>query len=290
MTVAAPVGLRVEWPDMNIDRAPDARTKPEEQEKKRDEAIRSIKEAFATARAYATARAAAADGDGPPVSVDARWEAMLPVLSGEVPVIVAADDLAQIEAAVEWAEEEEVRLILSGADDAWRTADLLAGKGIPVLLGPVLSMPPRSWEPYDTAYRNPARLHQAGVSFCLSASGGSGFRAPNTRNLPYNAAMAEAFGLPHDAAIRAITLSPAEILGVADRLGSIDVGKDATVILTDGDPLDIRTRVVRAWIDGREVSLESRHTRLYERYKNRPKPGPKTAAVRCSESQTGATP
>jgi imidazolonepropionase-like amidohydrolase len=274
MTVKAPVGLHLNWPNMRIDRRPDARRKPEEQEKERDEALQAIRDAFAAARAYGAARRAAAAGEGPPVAVDARWEAMLPVLAGEVPAIVTAAEIAQIEAAIEWAEKEGVRMILSGGDDAWRAAGKLAEKKIPVLLDPALSLPRRDWEPYDTAYRNAARLHEAGVAFCFSEAGGSGFGAANTRNLPYNAAMAEAFGLPHDAAIRALTLSPAEILGVADRLGSIDEGKDATLILTDGDPLDIRTNIVRAWIDGREVDLSSRHTRLWERYRDRPRPSP----------------
>jgi len=138
-----------------------------------------------------------------------------------------------------------------------------------VILGASLALPARAWEPYDTAYANAAKLHAAGVKLCITSGGGE-FEAANTRNLPYQAAMAEAFGLPHDEALRAITRYPAEILGVADSLGTIEAGKSASLILTDGDPLDIRTQVVRAWIDGRDVDLSSRHTRLYERYKARP--------------------
>ena len=194
---------------------------------------------------------------------------MRSALEREIPVVVDADRLEQIEAAVAWAEEAELRMILSGGADAWRAAELLAEKEIPVILGPTLSLPPRSWEPYDTAYTNATRLHEAGVRFCFT-TGGSGFVASNARNVAYHAAMAEAFGLPGIEALRAVTLYPAQILGVGERLGSIDKGKDATIILTDGDPLDIRTRVLRAWIDGHEVKLDSRQTRLYERYKARP--------------------
>ncbi|MGD8376992.1 MAG: amidohydrolase, partial [Acidobacteriota bacterium] len=156
MTVLAPAGLGIQWPRMTIDRRPRARTEPEEQEKQREKALETLRDAFDTARAYLKARDAAAAGEGPPVPVDSRWEAMRPVLSGEVPVVVRADDLTQIDAAVAWAEEQGLRLILAGGEDAWRAADLLAEKEIPVLLGPVLSLPRREWEPYDTAYRNAA--------------------------------------------------------------------------------------------------------------------------------------
>jgi len=266
LTVSAPLALQVEWPRMLIDRRPQARTKPKEQEKRRDERLRTLKEAFATARAYLKARdAASADH---PVDVDARWEAMRPVLEGDIPVIVDADEITAMEAAMEWAEEEGVRLILSGGADAWRLADVLAEKDIPVILGSTLSMPRRPWEPYDTAYKNPLRLQEAGVRFCISG-GGSSFMASNSRNLPYNAAMAESFGLPHQEALRSITLYPAQILGVEDRLGSVEVGKDATLMVTDGDPLDIRTQVLQVWIDGERMDLSNRHHDLYERYQQR---------------------
>jgi len=269
LVAAAPLALQVEWPAMRIDRRPEARVRPPIQQERIDERIRVLKEAFVTARAYLKGRDAAARGQGPAVPADARWEAMRPVLERKIPVVVEANDLVQIEAGVAWAEAEGVRMILSGGADAWRAADQLAAKEIPVILGASLALPARSWEPYDTAYANAAKLHAAGVKLCIS-TGGSGFEAANTRNLPYQAAMAEAFGLPHEEALRAITRYPAEILGVSDRLGTIEAGRSASLILTDGDPLDIRTQVLRAWIDGREQDLTSRHTRLYERYKARP--------------------
>lgn len=265
-TVSAPLALQVEWPNMLIDRRPQARTKPEKQEKRRDKRLRNLKEAFATARAYLKARDAASVDH--PVHVDARWEAMRPVLEGDIPVIVDADEITAMEAAMDWAEKEGVRLIFSGGADAWRLADKLAERDIPVILGSTLSLPHRPWEPYDTAYKNPLRLHEAGVRFCISG-GGSSFMASNSRNLPYSAAMAESFGLPHQEAIRSITLYPAQILGVQDRLGSLEVGKDATMMVTDGDPLDIRTQVLQVWIGGEQMDLSNRHRDLYERYKQR---------------------
>jgi imidazolonepropionase-like amidohydrolase len=133
----------------------------------------------------------------------------------------------------------------------------------------VLALPAREDEIYDTAYATAARLHEAGVEFCIAGSANS-FSASNTRNLPDQAAMAAAFGLPREAALEAITLAPARILGVGDDLGSIEAGKSASLIITDGDVLEIRTAIERVFIDGREASLESRQTRLYERYASRP--------------------
>jgi imidazolonepropionase-like amidohydrolase len=129
-------------------------------------------------------------------------------------------------------------------------------------------MPRRSWEPYDAAYTVPQKLQAAGVTFCISTGADD---ASNLRNLPYEAAMAAAFGLPKDEALKAVTLYPAKILGVADRLGSIEPGKDATLIVTDGDPLEIESHVKMAWISGDPVDLSSRHTRLYDKYRNRPR-------------------
>jgi len=186
-------------------------------------------------------------------------------------VIVHADEIRQIKSAVAWAEKEGVRMVLAGAGDAWRVAELLRDKGIPVIVAPVLALPDREDEPYDTAYTVAAKLQAAGVAFCISNAGG-GFVSSNTRNLPYHAGMASAFGLPKDEALKAVTLYPARILGVERDLGSIEVGKSASLIVTTGDPLEIRTRVLAQWIDGRPMALEdNKHERLYRKYKARPK-------------------
>lgn len=160
-------------------------------------------------------------------------------------------------------------MILSGGAESWRVADLLKTEGIPAIVGPILSDSFRRDEPYDTAYTLPLKLHQAGVTFCIT-NGGGGFAAANTRNLPHQAAMAAAFGLPKDEALKAVTLYPARILGVGDRLGSIETGKSASLILTDGDPLEIRTKVIKEFIDGRPVDLGNKHQRLYDKYRSRP--------------------
>ena len=142
---------------------------------------------------------------------------------------------------------------------------LLKEKNVPVILTGILDLPTREDDFYDVLYENAAKLQQAGVRFCIS-SGDSG---ANVRNLPFYAGMAAAFGLPKAEALKAVTLYPAQIMNVADRLGSIEVGKMANLVVTDGDLLETRTAVRYLFIDGRAVSLDSRHTELYDAFKNR---------------------
>jgi imidazolonepropionase-like amidohydrolase len=275
LVAAAPVGMHVRWPSFRIRRGGFLRDAPsaEDQKKLREERLEQIRTVFEDARAYARAKRA----DSPrPVDSDPKLEALLPVIDGRLPVIVHADEIRQIESAIEWAREQTVRIVIAGAGDVWRAADRLRDERIPVIVTSVLSRPSREDEPYDTAYALAAKLHEAGVEFCI-ASSGSRFGAPMTRTLPYHAAMAAAFGLDRDEALRSVTLYPARILGVGDELGSIEVGKSASLILTDGDPLEIRTRIERAFIDGRPVDLKAnRQDRLYEKYRSRPRsaPGP----------------
>jgi imidazolonepropionase-like amidohydrolase len=150
-------------------------------------------------------------------------------------------------------------------------ADVLAILRVPLVYESAFVSPARDTETYDVHFTAPALLHQAGVKVAFSV-GSDSFGAGMTRNLPYAAAQAIAFGLPENEALKGLTLFPAELMGVADRVGSIEAGKDATVFICDGDLFDLRSNVQRMWIAGQEVSLGSRHTRLYEKYRNRPKP------------------
>jgi imidazolonepropionase-like amidohydrolase len=204
-----------------------------------------------------------ASGAGRP-EVDLRAEALAPVARGELPVIMRADAEEDIRGAVGFAGEHGLKLMIAGGLEAWRCADLLRDKGVAVLLN-VSRLPRRESDRYDAAYANAAALQRAGVRFAIVSDDAS-----DVRNLPYEAAMARAYGLPADAALRAITLSPAEILGVSDRIGSLEVGKAANVIVTTGDIMDIRTQVTSVFIDGVAQSLETRHTRLWREFKDRP--------------------
>ncbi len=262
MTFKAPAALVVNWPSMTPQRGWWVTESEEEQKKNRERNLKELTQAFKNARAYWTAKKAA-DRTGKSIPTDMRWEALLPVFEGKLPALVMANNIQQIQAAVAWAEEEKIKIIIGGGYDAWRAAELLKAKNIPVLVGGTLRTPSRRYEDYDLPFSVPAKLYEAGVRFALYGHGG----AAHERNLPYHAAMAAAYGLPKDAALKAVTLFPAEIFGVADRIGSLEIGKDATLIVTTGDPLEITSNVEMEFIQGKKIDLTSRHTQLYEKYK-----------------------
>ncbi len=269
--VKAPAAITVVWPDLRIDRSPTARFSVRLQEKRRDEAIEKLKNAFADARAYAKARAAESQAGIPRHDADPRFEALGPALEGKIPVIVVAHRVAQIRAAIAWAKQENLRLILATAEDGWRMAEEIAKAKVPVIVATPLELPERPDEAYDTNFANAGELSKAGVTVVFN-DGGSGMGASNVRNLPHQVATAVAFGFPREKAVAAMTLEPARLLGVDDRLGSLAPGKDATLFIADGDILDVRSAVVAAWVDGRALDLTDKQKRLYERYRNRPKP------------------
>jgi len=260
MVITAPVGLHVSWPSMAINRSSRAKVTADEQLEKRDGRIRSLREAFADARAYIRARKAETGEGIPDHDTDLRWRAMAPVLDKEIPVFVVANEIRQIQAALDWARTEDIRMILLAGRDAWLVAGELAERHVPVIYS--VTHASRRWDAYDTSYAAPARLYEAGVTFCIATTSDPSFE----RNLPYEAARAVAYGLPRDEALKAVTLYPAQILGVGDRLGSIEVGKDATLVVTDGDLLEITTNVELEFIEGRAVDLTSRHTQLRDKY------------------------
>jgi imidazolonepropionase-like amidohydrolase len=265
MTFKAPVALNVVWPRMTVMRAPWIRQSAEEQVKERDKQLQELANAFRDARAYMVAKRAEQQKGVPYHDTDVRWEAMIPALERKVPVVVWATDVLQIQAAVGWAERENLSLIIGGGDDAWRVSELLKTRDIPVLAGGILRLPSRRFDRYDEPFALPAKLYEAGIRFAIITRG----EAAHERNLPYHAAMAAAFGLPKEEALKAITIAPARIFGVADRVGSLEVGKDATLIVTTGDPLEIMSNVEMEFIQGRRIDLTSRHTMLYEKYREK---------------------
>ncbi len=278
MLVAGPAALHLFWPGMDLNTTPKEKSRDpskvkslEDQAKERQTRLRSMEEFFEQAKAYAKARAAAAQGNAVAPEKIPAWDAMQPFVRGELPIVIHADEVRQIRAAVSWATTNQFKVILAGGRDAWMLADLLATNRIPVIYESVFVPPARDTESYDVHFHAPEILHAAGVEIALSF-GPSGFAATSLRNLPYAAAQAVAFGLPEAEALKALMLHPAELAGVADRLGSIEIGKVATLFVCDGNLLDLRSNVKRLWIAGKEVSLEDRHTRLYEKYRNRPKP------------------
>jgi imidazolonepropionase-like amidohydrolase len=273
MTVDKASFLHLWWPGTSLDVRPkehstgSKRKSLEEQDKARRQQVTILDEFFDDAEAYAKAKASGKPGF---IEIPA-WDAILPVLEKRLPIMVHADDSTQIKTAVEWSKKRGFKIVLAGGRDAWRVADLLAKEKIPVLYHHVFTLPPRDHDPHDLQFRVPGLLSKAGVKTIIGLRPGA-WSASNLRNLPYHAAQAAAYGLPPKEALASITLRPAEILGVADKLGSLEANKEATFIAVDGDLLDIRSQVKRMWIAGQEVSLESRHLKLYEKYRNRPKP------------------
>ncbi len=267
LTIAAPIGMHISWPGQALG---SRRGKEREEQRRKNEAeIAELSDYFAQARAYAKAHAAAGSADVPRKIADVEWEAMRPVVEGRLPVFIHANDIRQITTALDWTAEQGLSMVLVGGDDAPLVAERLRERDIPVIVGGTLRLPGRDFDPYDSRFTLPLRLSEAGLSFCIATKGG----AAHEFRLPHHAAMAMSYGLPEVEALKAITLYPAEILGLGEQLGSLEAGKEATLIVTDGSPLDIRSNVLRAFIRGREISLESRQTRLYEKYKQRPLPG-----------------
>lgn len=262
MTLHAPAGMHVRWPSLREADHHDEAKESADLTKQQEERMRKLEDAFVRAAAYQKARAA--DADQP---IDLRWEAMLPVLRGEVPIIVDAERASQIQSAVAFANRHQLKLIIDGGSDAAECAALLKSQQVPVIVSGVYRNPLRRHQAYDDAFTLPARLRKAGVQFCIS--GRTRFDAANIRNLPYHAAMAIAFGLSEQDALSAITLWPAEILGVAGNVGSLDAGKLATLIIADGDIFHTATNITHAWIQGRQVDLSDRHKRLNQKYLER---------------------
>jgi imidazolonepropionase-like amidohydrolase len=196
---------------------------------------------------------------------DLGREAMGPYLKGERPVVFHANDEKQIRAALKFAEEFGLKAVIAGGAEAWKAAAALAEKKVPVILAGAMGTPAEAHDPVDAAYANAARLHKAGVTFAIACALEEWHG--NTRNLPYNAAWAAAYGLPREEALKAVTLYPARILGVDARLGSLETGKDADLLVTTGDPLETLTDLVHMFIQGKPVDLATKHTRLHERFK-----------------------
>ena len=226
--------------------------------------LQQLNEFFEQSRRYRQAKAAG----GPSFHPDLKFEAMLPVLEGKLPVVIRADRERTIREAIQFAERQKVRMILDHGEEAWKVAEELKAKKIPVTLAPTLRLPEEEDDPYDKPFTMPAELYKAGVKFAFGSFGPTSSDHP--RNLPYQAAAAVAFGLPYEEALKAVTINAAEIWGVADELGSIEKGKLADLIVTDGDPLETKTQVKQMWIAGKVVDLESKHLRLYRKYMERP--------------------
>ncbi len=252
MVYRAPVAMIINWPNMANARV-------------RDNTLEELSEAFNAARRYKQAIEAAGERGVPHHNRDVRWEAMIPVLKGEVPVHINANEIRQIQSAINWAEKENVRMVLVGGRDAGYVLPQLKEKNIPVIVTPVIGGPSRQWEEYDRSYTLPRMLYDAGIKYCIAGD----FAPAYAMRLAHHPSSAVAFGLPLEEAVKTVTLYPAKILGFEDSMGSVEVGKDASLIITDGNILELSTVIEQVYIKGRKVEMDDRHRRQYERYMER---------------------
>ncbi|MDF2157804.1 amidohydrolase family protein [Algoriphagus sp. CAU 1675] len=186
------------------------------------------------------------------------------VIAGELPLMIEVNAASDIQNAIKWVADKNVKVIFSGVDEGWRVADEIAKAGIPVITGPVQDLPTRQSDRYDAAYSNAGKMAKAGVKVAIRTN-----ESENVRNLPFHAAFAAAYGLGKEEAWKAVTIYPAEILGVADQYGSIEQGKVANLIVATEDPFETRSQIMHVFINGYRIPLSNRHIRLYQEFLER---------------------
>jgi imidazolonepropionase-like amidohydrolase len=268
MTIKKSVAMVISWPQMET-RSFDFATfsiknKPfSEAKQDYEKQVNELADYLDRARHYAQAM-----GHGGPADYqrDLKLEALAPAVRGQLPVLIFADRSRDIRNAVEFCDKQKLKMILAGGEQAYRVKDLLRSKGIPVILRPTLTLPPEEDDAYDRLLSQPAELAAAGVKIAFGS-----FDNSFARRLGQQAANAVAYGLPYDEALKAVTVYPAEIFGISDQVGTLETGKLANIIVTNGDPLELTTEVKYLFIKGQSTSLDNRHLRLYEKYLNRPK-------------------
>jgi imidazolonepropionase-like amidohydrolase len=232
----------------------------EEVQKDNDKAMKKLNDIWTRVGLYASIDSATIGK----ADYNPEMAALVPAYKGEAKAMIEVNRKEDILRAIKWIREKKVDAILTGVNEGWRVADSIAAAGIPVITGPVLSTPTRQTDSYDQAYRNAGLMQQAGVKVALRTND-----AENVRNLPFNAGFAATYGMGKEEALRAVTIVPAEIFGVADKIGSIEPGKDANIFVSNGDPFEPATQIMHLFINGWNVPLESRQTLLYEEFLQR---------------------
>ena len=231
--------------------------------KEYDKQVNQLADYLEQARHYAQAMQSSTNN----FQRDTKLEALAPVVRGEMPVLVFADDQRQIRDAVDFCDKQKLKMILAGASQAWKVKDLLRSKSVPVILGPTLAAPSEEDNPYDRLLTQPEELRAAGIKFAFGS-----FDNSFARRLGQQAANAVAHGLAYEEGLKAVTLYPAQIFGLDKELGTLEAGKIANFIVTNGDPLEVTTEVRYLFIKGQLISTDNKQKALYEKYLNRPKP------------------
>lgn len=245
------------------------RRSDEDVKKDGEKAIKKLNDVWERVRTYASIDSATQGK----AEYNPELAALMPVLKGEMTALVEANKESDILEAIKWIKEQKIKAVLTGVAEGWRVADSIALAGIPVITGPVMSMPSRDNDPYDQAYKNAGIMQKAGVKVALRTND-----AENVRNLPFNAGFAATYGMGREEALKAITIIPAEIFGIADQVGSIEPGKKANLFVSTGDPFEPATAIKHLFINGWNVPIESRQTLLYEEFLKRD-PGVTTQPV-----------
>jgi imidazolonepropionase-like amidohydrolase len=237
-----------------------------EEDRKKDEEkkLKQITDLWEETRLFAKVKAAKEKDPSVKLNYNPSLEAMIPIVMGEMPLMIEVNRDADILSALRWIKKNEVNAILTGVAEGWRVADSIAAANIPVITGPVINIPSRGSDRYDRAYANAGLMHKAGVTVALRSND-----TENVRDLPFHAGFAVAYGMDKQAALEAITITPATIMGLGDEIGSLEVGKVATLFICDGDPFETKTQISKVVIDGWDIPMDSRHIQLYNEFLNR---------------------
>ena len=267
-TIKHPSALNINWPSMYIDYSGKTKKNEKAQLDKYHKEIRNLDNLIRNVRAYHQRRNAKERKAEHRQKTDLRLESMIPFVIHKEPIHVKANDIRQIEAAVNWASENDLNIVIVGGRDAWLNPKLLVRYNIPVILLGVQVTPRRRFEPIHLPYKIPSLLQNSGVHFCISLDPGYPMDG-HVRTLPDEAMRASTWGLTKNQALRSITLSAAEILGIDNRVGSLEPGKEATFFIAENEPLTQITNPVKAFIQGREIDLSDRQKNLWKKYKEK---------------------
>ena len=267
-TLKHPSGLHINWPSMRINYGANVKKSEKQQKEEIQKSIRDLDHMVRDVRAYFQRIKQRSRIAGERQKSDLRLESMIPFVVEKKKIFIHADEARQIKSAVEWAKKNDLKIIIVGGSDSWRLTDLLVKNNIPVVIDQVEKIPTRRFEPIHLPYKLPFLLKQAGVQFCLNTIIGYPHDG-NIRNLPNEAMRAAAYGLNKSEALRSITLSTAEILGVDDMIGSLDIGKDATFFISETPPMEMNPKILMAFIQGKEVDLNNHQKMLYKKYQEK---------------------
>lgn len=235
------------------------RRSDEDIKKANEKALKEANELWENAKSYATLTANGAELEYYP-----EMAQLAKATTGELPLLIEVNTASDIQAAIKWVEGKGAKVIFEGVAEGWRVAEEIAKAGIPVVTGPIQALPTRESDRYDAAYANAGKMAKAGVKVAIRTNG-----EENVRNLPFFAAFAAAYGMGKEEAWKAVTITPAEIFGVADQYGSVEEGKVANLIISDGDPFETKTQIMHVFIDGYRMPLSNRQIRLYQEFLER---------------------